>query len=171
MAKHGMWFVVSVTLFLMGSILDSSARTQPGQQQPPAHAGKSPAPAATSRYKPNHMSKRAEEYYGLVWGVDSLRVKSVESGELIRFTYRVLDADKAQSLNDKKNEPVLIDPRAGVKLVVPSLEKVGQLRQSATPESGKSYWMGFSNKGRIVKPGDRVNVVIGKFHADGLVVE
>jgi hypothetical protein len=65
----------------------------------------------------------------------------------------------------------LIDPQAGVRLVVPSLEKVGQLRQATTPEAGKSYWMAFSNKGRLVKKGDHVSVVIGKFHADGLVVD
>jgi hypothetical protein len=98
-------------------------------------------------------------------------VKWTESGEVIRFTYRVLDADKAMTLNDKKAEPALIDPQAGVKLVVPSMEKVGQLRQSSTPQAGKSYWMAFSNKGRLVKRGDRVNVMIGQFRADGLVVD
>jgi len=98
-------------------------------------------------------------------------VKWAESGEVLRFTYRVLDPNKAKALNDKKNEPVLIDPQAGVKLVVPSMENVGQLRQSAPPEGGKSYWMVFSNKGRLVKRGDHVNVVIGAFHADGLVVD
>src|SRR5204863_131282 len=87
----------------------------------------------------------------------SLGVKWAESGEVLRFTYRVLDASKAKALNDKKNEPVLIDPQAGVKLVVPSMENVGQLRQSAPPEEGKSYWMVFSNKGRLVKRGDHVS--------------
>jgi hypothetical protein len=72
-------------------------------------------------------------YYGLVWGIDSLGVKSAESGEIIRFNYRVLDTDKAKVLNDKKVEPFLIDPQAGVKLMVPTLDKVGQLRQSSTP--------------------------------------
>jgi hypothetical protein len=124
-----------------------------------------------SRYKPSRFSKRAGEYYGLVWGVDSLTVKLVESGEVVKFTYRVLDANKAKALNDKKNEPSLIDPQAGVKLVVPSLEKVGQLRQTATPDDGKVYWMAFSNKGRHVKRGDHVMVVIGRFRADGLVVD
>ena len=95
----------------------------------------------------------------------------MESGEIIRFSYRILDAVKAQTLNDKKVEPVLIDGQAGAKLVIPSLEKVGQLRQSSTPEAGRSYWMAFSNKGRMVKPGDRVDVVIGQFRADGLVVQ
>jgi len=98
-------------------------------------------------------------------------VKWTESGEVIRFTYRVLDAGKAKTLNDKKAEPALIDPQARVKLVVPSMEKVGQLRQSSTPQAGKSYWMAFSNKGRLVKRGDRVNVVIGQFRAEGLVVD
>ena len=103
--------------------------------------------------------------------MDSLNVKYAESGELIRFSYRIVDPEKAKPLNDKKSEPSLIDPQAGAKLVIPSLEQVGQLRQSSTPIAGKAYWMAFSNSGRVVKRGDRVNVVIGNFHADGLVVE
>jgi hypothetical protein len=106
-----------------------------------------------------------------MWGVDSLAVKSAESGEIIRFTYRVLDPEKAKVLNDKKNEPSLIDPRAGVKLVVPQMEKIGKLRQSSTPLAGKVYWMAFSNKGQHVKPGHKVSVEIGQFRADGLVVQ
>ena len=124
-----------------------------------------------SRFQPNHFAKRAGLHYGLVWGVDSLSVKSVESGEIIRFTYRVLDAEKAKVLNDRKSEPSLIDPRAGVRLVVPQLEKVGQLRQSSAPVAGKAYWMAFSNKGRLVRRGDHVTVAIGNFRAEGLVVE
>jgi len=45
----------------------------------------------------------------------------------------------------------LIDEEAHVKLVVRSMEKIGQFRQSSTPEAGKSYWMPFSNVGRMVK--------------------
>lgn len=95
----------------------------------------------------------------------------MESGEIIRFSYRVIDPEKAGPLNDKKVEPSLISPEKRVKLVIPSLEKVGQLRQSSTPEAGKAYWMAFSNKGGVIKRGDRVDVVIGTFHADGLEVE
>jgi len=144
-----------------------------GQTNPSAAQGTTtvPVPGAHSRYQPNRFSRRAELTYGLVWGVDSLGVKWTESGEIIRFTYRVVDANKAQALNDKKADPALIDPRAGVRLVVPQLEKVGQLRQSSTPIAGKVYWMAFSNKGRKVKRGDHVNLVIGNFHADGLVVD
>jgi len=133
-----------------------------------------PAPVPEhSRYKPSRFSRRAELNYGLVWGVDSLVVKYTESGEVIRFSYRVLDGEKAKQLNDKKAEPALIDPRAEVKLVVPSLEQVGLLRQtpSGKPEVGKIYWMAFSNKGRPVKRGDHVDIVIGNFRAEGLVVD
>lgn len=152
---------------LASSFLVSTARAQTAA----APAGQAPAAAARPRYQPNRFAGRAGKYYGLVWGVDSLGLKAVESGEVIRFTYRVLDPDKAKILNDKKTEPFLIDPKAQVKLVVPSLEKVGQLRQSSTPEAGKSYWMAFSNSGRLVKRGDRVIVQIGHFQAAGLVVE
>jgi hypothetical protein len=155
-----------VVAMLAGTLMVAPAFPQstPANEKPAAQAGHSP-------YQPSRFSKRATQYYGLVWGVDSLAVRSTESGEVIRFSYRVLDTEKAKTLNDKKNEPALIDPQAGVKLIVPSLEKVGQLRQSATPEAGKSYWMAFSNKGRLVKRGDRVDVVIGKFRAEGLVVD
>ncbi len=98
-------------------------------------------------------------------------MKLAESGELVRFTWRVLDPEKAKLLNDKKLAPALVDARAGVSLVVPTVEKVGQLRQSAAPQPGESYWMVFSNKGRVVKRGDRVSIVIGEFRADGLAVD
>jgi hypothetical protein len=55
--------------------------------------------------------------------------------------------------------------------VIPEMENIGKLRQTTAPEEGKEYWMVFSNKGDVVKAGDRVDVVIGVFHADGLVVE
>ena len=140
-----------------------------------AQAAKPSNPAAPvnkpTRYRPNRMPAQALVFYDAVWGIDSLSVKTVESGELVRFSYQVLDGAKAKPLNDEKSEPSLIDPKAGVKLLVPSMEKVGKLRQVSAPQVGRMYWMAFSNKGRLVKPGDRVNVVIGDFHANGLVVE
>ena len=119
----------------------------------------------------NRHSQRAEIYYQGAWGVGELRVKAAESGELIRFNYRVLDPQKAAALNDKKAEPELYDAQAKVKLSVPQLEKVGKLRQESTPKAGMTYWMAFSNPTLAVKRGHRVDVVIGSFHATNLVVE
>ena len=141
------------------------------QAAAPAPAAKPAVSKPLPRNRPNPFAGRAGRYYALFWGIDSPTVKAVESGELIRFSYHVLDADKAKPLNDKTIDAYLIKPDAKIRLSVPTLEKVGQLRQSPTPEAGKSYWMAFSNPGRRVRPGDRVNVVIGNFQAQGLVVE
>jgi hypothetical protein len=164
--------VFAVGLAWSMSYPDASAQLSPRKPDVAAPAQvKSPYAAHARSYGQNRMTPKAREYYTLRWGVDSLTVRSVESGEIIRFTYRVLDPERAQALNDKRNEPSLLDPKAGVKLVIPSLEKVGKLRQSSSPEQGKVYWMAFSNKGRVVKRGDRVNVLIGSFQANGLTVE
>ena len=139
--------------------------------QASAPASKGAPIAAPMRYRPDRFAGRAGKYYPLVWGVDSLSVRWAESGEMVRFSYRVLDPDKAAALNNGRLEPSLIDPAARVSLVVPAMEKVGKLRQTAPPQEGKTYWMTFANKGRLVKRGDHVIVVIGNFRADGLVVD
>ena len=155
-------------VILAGTGLAPSISAQPANSPAVKPAGNE-APA--SRYSRIRNPRREVAYYAASWGVDSLSVKAVESGELIRFTYRILDPDKAKSLNDKKIDAFLISPASCVKLVVPSLEKVGQLRQSSTPIAGNTYWMAFSNPGRPVKRGDHVNIEIGQFHVEGLVVQ
>lgn len=160
-------------LLLLAAVDLVAAQDAPKPAPAPAKAR---APAATTPESAHaslakHLPLQAQRYYEGVWGIDSLTVKYTESGELIRFSYRVVDAGKAAPLNDKKAEPSLIDPQAGVKLVVPQMEKIGQLRQSSTPIAGKAYWMAFSNSGRRVKRGDRVDVEIANFIARGLVVE
>jgi|SRR3974390_1256414 len=149
---------------LAGSICVSQAQTQ--------SATPTGQPAAPSQHvQSDYLPQRAKMYYQSVWGVDSFRVKYTESGEIIRFSYRVVDSEKAAALNDKKSEPTLNDPKAGVSLVVPEMPNVGKMRQTSTPKEGMSYWMAFSNVGRRVKRGDRVDVVIGKFRVTGLEVE
>jgi hypothetical protein len=158
--------------FLAGGLLVPAVMAQSPAQTPAAAkpAAAKPVPAVRTNLA-KHVPMHAHMYYEGVWGVDSLTVKYTESGEIIRFSYRVIDPEKAATLNDKKAEPSLIDPQAGVKLVVPQMEKIGKLRQSSTPIADKSYWIAFSNSGRRVRPGDRVDVEIGNFRAPGLVVE
>ena len=164
--------VTRATAVLLAGLLTSTVVVSQPHGQPAADtSAKATKTASRSHYQPNRFPKRAQSYYGVVWGLDSLSVKAVESGALIRFSYRVLDPEKAKVLNDKKVEAFLDSPTERARLSIPSLEKVGQLRQATTEESGKVYWMAFSNPRRTVKPGDHVNVVIGNFHANGLLVE
>ena len=165
--------------FLASSILYSVASPQAGpqnapvEQKPPASAqSKSSSARGTSRRLPNAgLPASARQYYQLTFGVDNLSVKSVESGSMLRFSYHVLNAAKAQALNDKKATPYLYDLKSRARLEVPSMEKVGQLRQSSPVQDGRTYWMVFANQQRLVKAGSRVDVVIGPFRAQGLLVE
>lgn len=155
---------------LNASMIAAPAMAQNATQTPAAPGIRSHPASLMRPSRDVQMTQRARTHYQLLWGVDGLDVKAVESGQMIRFSYLVLDPQRASTLNDKNANPYLIDEQAGVRLEIPTMEKVGQLRQSSTPEAGKSYWMVFSNKGSIVKPGDRVSIVIGHFRADGLYV-
>src|ERR1700758_3680400 len=81
-------------LALMVVVLASSATAQSTKTPSPAPATSgqpgSSTTASPPRYHPG-VPKRATQYYTMVWGVDSLDVKWTESGEVIRFSYRVLD--------------------------------------------------------------------------------
>lgn len=162
---------VNVKTMLLTMVLAGTSFVSPaGAQSPPAPVNP-PAANHVVRSVPNQTPRQEQMYYLGIWGVDSLKVKYTESGEMIRFSYRVVDPAKAAQLNDKKAEPALYDPQTGVKLTVPQMDNIGKLRQSSTPIAGKSYWMAFSNSGRRVRQGDRVSVEIGHFRAINLLVE
>ncbi len=153
---------VLLAFVIVGSLL--------GPAISPAANAPTEAPQKDSPYVAG-MPNSARSIYALTWGVDQLSAKLAQSGQLVRFNYRVVDAAKAKALNDKASSPYLLDEKAHAVLQVPEMEKVGKLRQSGAPENGKTYWMVFSNKGNLVKAGHRVSVVIGQVRIDGLVVQ
>lgn len=131
-------------------------------------------PAITYAQSPYHsvgMPASAHYYYETVWGIDNLVLRVAASGNLIRFSYRVTNVQRASELGNKRAKPLLIDPKRNIALEIPVMEQVGPLWQTVGLANGKEYWMTFSNKGGPVHRGDRVSVVIGDFHADGLLVE
>jgi hypothetical protein len=130
-----------------------------------------PGMAKHSPYRAIKITEKAKKQYLVMWGVDKLRVSSTSSGNLIRFSYHVAAPELAKPLAEKSATPYLYGQASRALLQVPVMDKVGPLRQSAPPVAGQEYWMVFSNKGNLVKVGDRVNVVIGAFHADSLMVE
>ena len=168
------WMAKLLAGFLAGSQFIFPVLAQ--ENAKPGASAAAPAVATipmrkASPYEPVSVPNRAKTYYQSVWGVDNLLVQGTASGNLIRFSYRVTDPARAKTLNDKRATPYLIGQRSRAMLQIPVMEKVGQLRQTGTPEAGRQYRMVFSNKGNLVKVGDRVNVIIGSFHADGLKVE
>lgn len=145
------------------------------QQEKPAAPATSPSLPSRSAGMPSiaHTVPSGRQALMLrrTWGVDDLHVRSTASGEMIRFSYRVVDSGKAWIVNDEKVDPYMVVLKTGTKLQIPETEKVGKLRQTAKPENGREYWMVFTNVGRLVKAGDRVDIVIGTFRATQLIVE
>jgi hypothetical protein len=159
--------VFASTLFTSGAWAQSDMAGATSQRVPITTA----APARKgSPYHPESVTGGARSYYLAVSGVDALRVRRTGSN-LIRFSYRVTDPARAKTLSDKASTPYLIGHRSRAVLQVPVMDKVGPLRQAQTPVAGQEYWMVFSNKGDVVKAGERVSVIIGAFRADGLLVE
>jgi len=124
-----------------------------------------------SPYRTVGKPDSAQRYYQSVWGIDNLLVRQTASGSLIRFSYRVTHPERAKPIGDDRATPYLYGQRSHALLTIPVMEKVGPLRQSRQAKAGKEYWMTFSNKGHLVQAGDRVDVIIGAFHAVGLMVE
>jgi hypothetical protein len=135
----------------------------------PCRAGDGAAPGGQAQAA--DFNARQSQRIKRHWGVDIEGVRTVSSGYMLAFRYRVLDAERARSLNDKAARPYLIDEATGIRMAVPAMEKVGELRQSVDPEAGRSYFIVFGNPGRTVKPGNRVSVVIGGLQVDGIVVK
>lgn len=159
-------------VLMMISVIAGTADCLASGGDQPATASKPPASARRRHMIPKtDLPPSAIRYYETTWGVEILGIKSVESGTMLRFSYRVLDPAKSQALNDKKSTPYLYDLTTHSRLEVPSMEKVGQLRQSSAVEEGHVYWMVFSNPERYVKPGARVDVRVGQFLAQGLLVQ
>ncbi len=165
-----------LTGILAGSIAASlvfgqsnQEQANPAKEQPAQSLRTAPPSSSSSPVFAAHRSLREDAYYKTVWGIDNLVVRETASGSLLRFTYRVLDAKRAQMLGDKKATPILIDEKSGAVLHVPTMQNVGMLRQASDFVDGQEYWTVFSNKG-VVKPGSRVDVVIGNFRANGLIV-
>jgi hypothetical protein len=110
-------------------------------------------------------------YYKRNWGVEIIGMKPVTSGYMLAFRYRVLDPEKAKLLNDRQTKAYVIDEASGIRLAVPAMENVGELRSGTAPEAGRTYFMIFGNPGKLVKSGSRISVVVGNFSVEGLVVD
>ena len=171
--EHRVAAMLIAAIATMAASSQAATPTTPATAPAPTLAAAPPAthPGKSSPYRRMKLSERAREFYPAVWGIDRLRVSSTSSGNLIRFSYRVLEPKLAKALGDHESTPYLYAPRSHAMLQIPTMEKIGQLRQLNAAEADEEYWMAFSNKGNLVRPGERVNVIIGTFHADGLLVE
>ena len=114
---------------------------------------------------------RQNTYMKRQWGVEVLYVQQTAGGYMLEFRYKVLDPEKAAPLFIRQTKPMLTHVESGTKLIVPTPAKTGALRNSNPPLADHTYWMFFANPGKLVKIGEHVNIQIGDFVAEGLVVQ
>lgn len=104
-----------------------------------------------------------------------VRIKALRlsaAGYMLDLRYRVVDADKAAPLLDRKVKPYLLAPN-GARLGVPVSPKVGQLRSTrrGTVHLDRDYAMLFGNPGHYLKAGDRITLVIGEQRIENLMIQ
>ena len=143
---------------------------------PVARGDAGPQPVAAQKVAtviepmPAPRHPREKTYMKRKWGVEILFLRETAAGYMLEFRYKVLDPVKAAPLFVRKTKPVLMHVRTGKQLTVPVPAKTGALRNSDTPLADHTYWMFFANPNKLVKPGDLVNLQIGDFAVEGIVV-
>ena len=105
------------------------------------------------------------------FGITLVSLRPTAAGQMLDLRFKVLDPDKAKPVLDKGSKAYLTDAASGKMLPIP-VTKAGPMRQTTLkPEAGRVYFMLFSNPGQLVKEGSRVNLVVGSFRKDGIVVD
>ena len=151
------------------AVLGFALTARAAEANAPASVTASLASTTAVSPEPAHHP-REKTYIKRQWGVEVMYVRQTAAGYMLEFRYRVLDAEKAKPLFERRTKPVLTHAETGARLIVPTPAKTGALRNSNPPLAGHTYWMFFANPGKLVQPGDQVSVEIGEFRVDRLVV-
>ena len=105
-------------------------------------------------------------------GVEVVGVRRTANGHMLDFRYRVTDPENAKELLKRGTAAYLVHEPSGARLGVPTMPKVGSLRQSTMePEKGRVYFMIFDANGLRVAQGDKVTVIFGRYRFDNLTVQ
>lgn len=155
-----------VTLLLFGALLlsgctnGSSGTKEQEQEMEPGYGGGSEVS------DPDHVGRIRDQ-----WGVEVLGIQATAAGYMLDFRYRVIDAEKAAPLLDRRIKPYIIVEKNKARLEVPVTNKLGAMRQTTKHvKPNRNYFVLFSNPARHVQSGEKVTVVIGDFKAEHLSV-
>lgn len=106
------------------------------------------------------------------WGISVEGIRLTAAGHMLDFRYRVLDPGKAGRLIHPKMGLLVIEEKSGAELPVPTMAKVGALKQTRShlhPE--RTYSVLFANLNGKVKADAVVTVMLGDLRIEHLVVE
>jgi hypothetical protein len=95
------------------------------------------------------------------WGIEPVLLRVTADGYMIEFRYKVLDTEKALVLSDRKFYPHLNSVKSRARLSVVYGPTVGVLKSNRKfLKLGKNYNAMFSNEGRHLLPGDKVQIQV-----------
>jgi len=107
-----------------------------------------------------------------IWGVKVHGIRRTAAGYMLDFRYRVLDAEKAAPILDRRITPHVKVAKTGARLLVPQAPKLGSMRQTSfAVKADRDYFIVFANPYQTVSAGDQVSVVVGDFESQLLTVE
>src|SRR5438874_2515801 len=124
--------ILKTNLIFLAGVLGSSILVFQAGAQTSSHPANPKRTAAPMHYRPDRFAGRAGKYYALIWGVDSLSLKYAESGEVIRFSYRLLDSIVEQRPIGETRRPRRCGDRA-----VPRSRTCRRLAWLSSPEKSK----------------------------------
>jgi len=176
--------ILSVCLVMTAVLLTSCGKSStPPSRKPaaettttattvrPPTAASATASSATVGAATATTATAAAEQLKEKWGIQVQSIKRAAGGYMVDFRYRVIDPKKALPLFNPRVKSLLLDQASGAQLGVPSLPKISPTRTVKPPQTGKTYSVLFANPGKLVKPGNRVTVVIGDLRAENLTVQ
>ncbi len=105
------------------------------------------------------------------FGIEVVALRDTAAGHMLDFRFRVTDLEKALLFFREDIKPYLVDQATGKSLTVPVPAKLGPMRPTGrNPKEGVTYWMFFGNPG-LIKPGDKVTIVVGDYKLEDMLVE
>ncbi|HJP02293.1 MAG TPA: hypothetical protein QF764_11040 [Planctomycetota bacterium] len=106
------------------------------------------------------------------WGVEVLGIRRIAAGYMLDFRFRVLDAEKAAPILDRRIPAHVKVTETGTRLLVPQAPKLGSMRQTTFDvKTDRNYFIVFANPSQTVRVGDEVSVVVGDFQTGDMTVQ
>lgn len=130
--------------------------------------------SSTATHEPVQLHHPAQQTGQVLdqWGVEILSLRSTAAGYFLDLRYRVLDADKAQSLTDVKKDAYVLDPQSQIRQEVADTPTAGKLRERGRkliPD--RVYSIVFANAAKRITPGMKVTLVVGDLRLDNVEVQ
>ncbi len=142
----------------------SSLAAQPPQPTQPAHPLPQPLKPTRPLQPPSGSAESMEER----WGITITGMRIAMGGNGLDLRYKVLDSAKATNLLHMQDGTFVIDQNSGESIPVP-FQRENQTSQKLV--TGKTYFALLSNKGQVVKPGNKVTVAIGNSRTQDVTVQ